>query len=525
MYNFAQPDVIPPEGKRKGWLLTNGIGGFAASTISGINTRRYHGLLVASLRPPVDRRLLLSKLEDEVYLDGRKHRLFSSETLGGFSGQGFNYLQEFKRFPLPTYIYQVEDITLEKQVMMVSGRNTTLIRYRITNENGRYVRLQIYPLTTCRDYHWTTRKTEWPFLTSPTDYGAVVEAYEGAPMLYLASDHARCAMAGCWHYNFFYEEEAFRGLDSVEDLYCPVIFELETVSSMIFWVAASTDPLPMVEGWAARKREQEIERIRYIIDQADFPEDQMDVLALAADSFLVQRPSIGGMTVIAGYPWFADWGRDAMIALPGLTLTTKRFADFKKVVRTFANYERDGLIPNLFPDNAGEPVYNTVDASLWVFWCMYKYLQYTGDYGFPEEMYPVLNRIVDNYMAGTRYGIGMDKDGLITQGEEGMALTWMDAKVDNDVITPRRGKTVEINALWNFALHFTAFLAAKFGHEARSHELMQIRTLSKSSFNTEFWNENSGCLYDVVMGASKDATIRCNQIIALSLPSQLLDRE
>ncbi|MGE5422405.1 MAG: amylo-alpha-1,6-glucosidase [Ignavibacteriales bacterium] len=525
MYRFAQPDLIPPGGKHKGWLLTNGIGGFAASTISGINTRRYHGLLVASLRPPVDRRMLLAKLEEEIYVDGSRYKLFSSENLGGYSGQGFNYLQEFKRFPLPTYIYQVEDVRLEKEIMLVAGHNTVLVRYRVTNETGRNVRLRIYPLTTCRDYHWTTRKNEWPFVTRPNEYGAVVEAYEGAPLLYLASDKASCAVDGYWHFNNYYEEEAFRGLDSVEDLYCPVVFELETSCTLDFWIAASTNPVPMGNDWATKKREQEIGRIRKVIEQANFPGAEMDVLALAADNFLVERRNVEGMSVIAGYPWFSDWGRDAMISLPGLTLATKRVADFKNVMRTFARYEKDGLIPNLFPDDAGDPAYNTVDASLWTFWCIYKYVQYTGDYEFPEEIYPVLNRIIDKYMQGTMFGIGMDRDGLIVQGEEDKALTWMDAKVENQVITPRRGKAVEINALWNFALCFTAFLASKLGNETRRQELSDLRKLVIKSFNKEFWHDDGGYLYDVVDGRTKDAAIRCNQIIALSLPAQLLDRD
>ncbi|MGE5416459.1 MAG: amylo-alpha-1,6-glucosidase [Acidobacteriota bacterium] len=524
MFNFGQPDVLPPAGKTREWLLTNGIGGFAGSTISGINTRRYHGLLVASLKPPVDRRVTLAKLEEEIHIDGRKFSLFSSETLGGFSGRGFDYLQEFRRFPLPTYVYRIEDVFIEKEIMLVHGENTALIRYQVLNENSRRVKLNILPLITCRDYHHLTRKNTWPFRTFGTDTGVAVAAYEGSPVLYLSSDEARCTKTGYWYYNLFYETEAFRGLDSVEDLYCPVHFEVETDRSMVFWVTAKLDSGEMTRSWAIKQRSQELQRLAGIIGNLQLENGFFKVLCLAADSFLVHRKTVDGMSVIAGYPWFADWGRDSMIALPGLTLVTGRHDDYRKVMRTFLTYEKDGLIPNLFPDDAGNPVYNTVDASLWVFWSLYKYLQYTGDFSFLEEMHPYLKHIVDHYTNGTRFGIKMDSDGLVTQGEEGYALTWMDAKVHGDVITPRLGKAVEINALWHFALHFDAFLASKFAEKGRAQASKELAVRVRESFNQAFWFEKGGHLYDVVTNNGPDEALRCNQVIPLSLPVRLLDR-
>lgn len=526
MYDFAQMDLLPPAGKQKEWLLTNGIGGFAASTISGINTRRYHGLLIASLKPPVDRRLILAKLEEEVVIDGRLYILFSSETLGGFSGCGFNHLLEFKRFPFPTYIYQIEDCILEKEIMLVSGQNTVLIRYRLINENERQVRLNILPLVTSRDYHGTTRRNDWPFKTmQDKKTKATIEAFPGAPPLHLGSDQAQCEKTGFWYFNIFYELEAARGLDAVEDLFCPIRFAIESKESLEFWVGASTEQLEIDTSTVQLCRELEINRMQGLIEHLPTENWSLKALTLAADSFLVKRSDLQSLTVIAGYPWFADWGRDAMISLPGLTLTTGRFKDFRQVIKTFLTFEKDGLLPNLFPDNPGPPAYNTADAAMWVFWCLFKYFQYTNDLSFLEEHYPVLVRILENHMKGTHHGIKMTGDGLITQGETLKALTWMDARVGDEVITPRRGKPVEINALWCFALRFSSFLALQFGDSVNARNFKELAIYSQNSFQEMFWFPTGGYLYDLVNDYERDESIRCNQIIALSLPVRLLSAD
>jgi len=525
-FRFAQTDLLPPLGKRKEWLLTNGIGGFAASTISGINTRRYHGLLVAALRPPVDRRLMLAKCEEEVFIDDRKHSLFSSETLGGFSGYGFNYLLEFRRFPFPTYVYQIEDCLLEKEIILVYGQNTVLIRYRLTNENGRRIAINLFPLVTSRDYHWTTRRNDWPFEVSIPEHGrASIEAYPGAPRLHFYTDRAELKKAGFWYFNLFYDIEAARGLDAVEDLYCPLRVNLEGDSSIEFWLAASAEEQNVDPGVFCEYREKELGRLKGLIKSTPAQSQLSRVLALAADSFLVRRENIDSLTVIAGYPWFADWGRDAMIALPGLTLPTRRWADFRQVVHTFLAFEKDGLLPNLFPDDGSPPAYNTADAAMWSFWCLFKYLQYTGDLGFLQAHYPVLVRILERHMHGTEHGIRMDRDCLITQGAPFKALTWMDAKVGDEVITPRRGKTVEINALWCFALSFVCYLASQWGDDAQARQLRAISLAARKSFREKFWNQEGGYLFDLIGEEVRDDSLRCNQIIALSLPIRLLEPE
>jgi len=526
VFRFPSTDLIPPKGKHKEWLLTNGIGGFAASTVSGINTRRYHGLLIASLKPPVDRRLMLAKLEEEVIIDGRNYSLFSSETQGGFSGYGFNYLLEFRRYPFPTYIYAVEDCILEKEIMLVSGQNTVLVKYRLTNENGRQVRLNIFPLITSRDYHWTIRRNDWPFkILHDNGSNVSIEPFTGAPLLYMGSDQARCEKTGFWYLDIFYESEVSRGLDAVEDFYCPVRFVAEGSQSREFWIWASTEPLEMSTSRAEQYRDKEISRIQGLMEHLPVENGTLKLLGLAADSFLVKRYDLQSLTVIAGYPWFADWGRDAMISLPGLTLTTGRFEDFRQVIRTFLSFEKDGLIPNLFPDNPGPPAYNTADAALWVFWCLCKYYQYTGDLSFIKEQYPVLQRILENYIKGTLNGIRMTHEGLITQGEALKALTWMDARVDDEVITPRGGKPVEINALWCFALYFASFIASSSGDSTSAKYYMDLAANSRKSFQKEFWFQDGGYLYDLVSDGGRDESIRCNQIIALSLPVRLLTEE
>ncbi|NLW44199.1 MAG: glycogen debranching protein [Syntrophomonadaceae bacterium] len=528
MFRYASSDLVPPAGKRKEWLLTNGIGGFAASTISGINTRRYHGLLIASLKPPVDRRLLLAKLEEEVIIDGRAYKLFASETVGGFSGYGFNHLLEFRRFPFPAYIYEIEDCILEKEIILVSGQNTVLVRYSLTNANERQVRLHIFPLVTCRDYHHTVRRNDWPFeVVEDNGTNTAIEPFPGAPRLFLGSVGARSEITGFWYFDVYYEVEAARGLDAVEDLYCPLRFVAEGANTMELWVWAGTERVDSSIAGMRRYREQEISRIQDLADSISTDNKYLRILSLAANSFLVRRSEIEGLTVIAGYPWFADWGRDAMISLPGLTLTTGRFDDFRQVIRTFLTCEKDGLIPNLFPDNPGPPVYNTADASLWVFWCLYKYYQYTGDLNLPAEQYPGLLRILEGHIKGTRHGIRMESDGLITQGEPFYALTWMDAQVGGEAVTPRRGKTVEINALWCLALYFAGFLASRLGDTARARSLKELFYKSRESFGREFWFAEGGYLYDRIDEDERDESIRCNQVIALSLPVRLLtpDRE
>ncbi|MDH7577980.1 MAG: amylo-alpha-1,6-glucosidase [Bacillota bacterium] len=517
---FSKSELNPEIGPTKEWLLTNGIGGFAASTIIGLNTRRYHGLLIASLRPPIDRRLLVAKLDEDLYLEDRKYVLGANQVHSGYAQRGYEHLQRFRRNPFPTFTYHVDDVFIIKKIFMIYGRNTTVVNYRIINEHGKKVTLQIFPLVNCRDYHAAIFENDWPFQQEVQDFQVKIEPFRGAPCLYLASDQARYVKRGSWYKGMYYTVEEYRGLPCYEDHYIPGYFVVHTQTSEDFTVVLSTEEVFSFNYAALEAGERE--RLQSLLDLAGYQDEFAQQLVLAADAFLVQRESTGKRTIIAGYPWFSDWGRDAMIALPGLTLCTKRFPEAREILATFAAYEQEGLIPNMFPDAGEAPLYNTVDAPLWYFYAVQKFLAYTADYGFiKENIFPTLKRIIAHYQAGTKFGIKMDQDGLIVAKCSGLQLTWMDAKVGNWVVTPREGKPVEVNALWYNALCFMAQLAPVFGEPDKYSELAEkVRT----SFRSGFWNEVEHCLYDVINTEIKDARIRPNQVLAVSLPFSPLTR-
>lgn len=505
----------------KNWIVTNGLGGFAAGTIIGANNSKYHGLLFAALRPPGERTLLLAKLEEEVLLRGKSYQLGANETATGVYPTGFKYIQTFELNPFPHFTYVVEDVMLEKYIFMVYGSNTTVVRYSVFCPDDTDFTLKITPFVNCRHYHHTVRKNDWPFHQVTRQNGTFIEAYPGAPRLHLYSDRAFYAKGpGYWFENIFYRTESRRGLDPWEDHYMPGSFLVNLKNGDSVSIIASTEEKEISN--SLLKQVEAEKRLAQLVEKAGYHDEFAARLVLAADSFIVYRQSTQAKTIIAGYPWFTDWGRDAMIALPGLTLVTRRFEEAKEILRTFAKYCKDGLIPNMFPDEGMEPLYNTVDAPLWFFFAVYKYLQYTGDDEFVRDtIFPVLKEIIDHYQKGTHFNIHMDDDGLIAAGTEGTQLTWMDAKVGDWVVTPREGKPVEINALWFNALQVTALLAKKYGEEARDYSLLSNKV--RKNFVQVFWNEEGKYLYDVVKGDYKDAAIRPNQIFAVSLPFSLLD--
>lgn len=506
----------------KNWIITNGLGGFAAGTIIGANNSKYHGLLFAALRPPGDRRLLLAKLEEEVILRGQSHLLGANETATGIYPDGFGYIQTFELNPFPHFTYVVKDVMLEKTIFMIQGSNTTVVRYSVFCPDEAEITMRITPFVNNRHYHHTTRKNDWPFHQQVQEKGTVIEAYEGAPKLCLYSDRALYEKGrGYWFENIFYRNESRRGLDSWEDHYMPGSFVISVKNEDSFAIIASADGEDKVTNPLLKQIEQE-KRLAHLVEQSGLSDNFASRLVIAADSFIVDRKSTQSKTVIAGYPWFTDWGRDTMIALPGLTLVTRRFEDARDILQTFARYCKDGLIPNMFPDEGTKPLYNTVDAPLWFFYAVYKYLQYTEDYDFVKrEVYSALKDIVKHYREGTHFNIHMDKDGLISAGTEDIQLTWMDAKVGDWVVTPRQGKAVEINALWYNALQIMALLARKFSEQ--SEEYTELAKRVRKSFVEVFWNQEGKYLYDVVKGGHKDSSIRPNQIFAVSLPFALLD--
>ena len=438
------------------WLETNGLGGFSSSTITGLNTRRYHGLLTAATKPPVRRFVLLSKMEETLLVDGRPYDLSSNQYPGVVHPQGYRYLSEFRLDPFPTFVYRVEGIEIEKRVFMIHGENTTAIEYEIRKpDSAPACSLELRPLIAFRDYHATTQSNDSINRAVRAGDGiASITPYKGLPALHFGHNAASLEESGNWYFNFEYEAELERGLDGHEDLFNPFVmrFSFQDVARAI--VIASTEARAAQE--VAELKRRELERRKRVLRGAPSSDPLIQQLTVAADQFIVQRGELN--SVIAGYHWFADWGRDTMIALPGLTLMTGRPEIARNILEAFAQSADRGMLPNRFPDAGETPEYNTVDATLWLFEAVRSYMHYTGDYQFVRDrLYTKLKEIVDWHFCGTRYGIRVDgEDGLLACGEPGVQLTWMDAKVGDWVVTPRSGKPVEIQALWHNALQCPA---------------------------------------------------------------------
>jgi predicted glycogen debranching enzyme len=489
------------------WLETNGLGGFASSTAAGMNTRRYHGLLTAATKPPVGRFVLLSKLEETLIIGGRRYDLSTNQFPGVVHPQGYRYLQEFRRDPFPTSIYRVEGIEIEKRVFMIHSQNATVIEYESASECS----LELRPLIAFRDFHGTTHQNDAVDRALHIGAGTVsIAPYPDLPALHFGHNGA-VDPAGDWYFNFEYSEELARGLDGHEDLFHP--FTLRFSGNAI--VVASTEPISASQ--VPELKRAEIERRKKILRGAPVANPFIEQLTAAADQFIVKRGELN--SVIAGYHWFSDWGRDTMIALPGLTLTTGRPDIARNILEAFAQSADRGMLPNRFPDAGEAPEYNTVDATLWMFEAVRSYLHYTGDHGFVRDrLYPKLKEIVDWHFAGTRYGIRARADGLLACGEPGVQLTWMDAKVGDWVVTPRIGMPVEVQALWYNAL----CVLRDLGMDASLGELAEK---TRASFEAQFWNADAGCLYDVINGEARDTSIRPNQIFAVSLHHRMLPPE
>jgi predicted glycogen debranching enzyme len=508
------------------WLETNGIGGFSSSTISGLNTRRYHGLLTAATKPPVGRFVLLSKLEETLLIDGRRYELSSNQYPGVTYPQGFRYQSRFCLDPFPRFTYEVEGVRLEKSVFMVQGENTTVVRYELEKSvaaDNQDLRLEVRPLIAFRDYHGTTHENSALNPHIETEPGQIsFKPYGDLPTLHLAHDLGDVDPNGFWYRNFQYALEQERGLDHVEDLFSPCALTIDLNQRKKVNIIASTKRHHA--GDADTYRKAEIERRSSVNKEAKETNNLTTSLRSAADQFIVSRER--GETVIAGYHWFADWGRDTMIALPGLTLVNGRWDIAKNILAEFATHVDQGMLPNRFPDAGEAPEYNTVDATLWFFESVRSFVQYTGDYEFVRtSLYSVLQDIVNWHVRGTRYQIHVDEDGLLFSGAPGVQLTWMDAKVGDRVVTPRHGKPVEIQALWYNALRVMEELAERFNDPNAKREYGAMADKACASFNALFWNEQLGCLDDVITAEIRDASIRPNQVIAISLPNTMVPND
>jgi len=512
-----------PVSSKREWLVTNGLGGYAAGTVAGANTRRYHGLLVASPKPPTERVLLLATVQLVCCYLGERYELGSNEFADGtISPAGHSHIESFDlQDGIPTWHYALADALLQKQIFMTPDANTTWIGLRLLRGSAP-VDLELTPLCTYREYHGHSRGAQ-PFQVDAGPGSCTVRTLDGAMPLRLQSEQSRFIQAPDWYWGFLHRAEAERGLDSLEDLFSPGRFVLQLLPLDRAYLSATVEA---GLGESADKVVQALTlKARAVVSGLpDTAPPWIQQLALAADQFIVRRRTANsvGVSIIAGYPWFTDWGRDAMIALPGLTSSLGRHEIAAQVLRTFASFVDHGMLPNRFPDQGESPDYNTVDATLWLFHALQCQLDASADYSLGVELLPTLLAIIRAHVDGTRHGICVDyRDGLLQAGEPGTQLTWMDAKVGDRVVTPRWGKAVEVNALWLNALHVTVELARRARDTSAANECQALLVHAAKHFS-RFWNAAKGCLYDVidVVGSSQcDDSVRPNQIFAVSLPN------
>jgi len=528
------------------WLMTNGLGGYASSTVLGLNTRKYHGLLVAALNPPVDRRVLLTRLDEEILLDNRTYFLGANENTHGIQPEGYRFLTSFSLAPFPTYTYDLDKrFRLQKTIFMPHEKNASVILYEVFNATDKRARVSLAPLVNSRHFHSVTQtdRIPWSFVQKTSNQDVTTQPSTGLSALKLFSTNGRYVTGkGEWVETYF-RVEAMRGESSLDHSYKPGFFEVELVSNetkqfSILAVAGKNeseadsnfssiyeDPASIYTLYNAELKRRTDLLNNFLKSRSGIQlEDWLKWLVLATDTFIVNRGSARAKSVIAGYHWFNDWGRDSLISLPGLTLITGRFEDAKKILLTFIQYCREGLVPNSFPDSIQDvPAYNTVDASLWYFNAVLQFLKYTNDFQFVKErLWPTLESIIDHHIHGTIFNIRVDEDGLITHGAQ---LTWMDTALGCTPITPRVGKAVEIQALWYNALKVTQLLSNRFGQEDKADTYGLMAEKAKRSFLEKFWNQQKNCLFDVeVNGNQKDDSLRPNQILAAALDFTTLDK-
>jgi len=558
------------EGLNHEWLVTNGLGGYASGSLVGATTRSYHGLLVAATRPPVERTVLVTKIDETVRLpNGHTLHLGTNEYQDGtIDPQGYQHLDTVAlEGDIPCFTYTLgELLSLEKRIWMEYGQNTTYVQYTLhgafdesIEKSEEKLTLTVSPYCLYRDHHSVTRGSpNWRFLVDNQGNKCSVRAYDGAtPITMIAGPSAIFTPTGWWYWKVLHRRERERGLPDIEDVYQPGNFRMQLVPGMhVTLVLRAESDLPAELGrelhedavaHALLRHNRRNRQLLTVAERTTADLAQKDPvlarLTVAADQFIVARPEQGASsaigkenirltperkTIIGGYPWFTDWGRDSMISLPGLLLTTGRYSEARGLLKAFASFTQNGLIPNRFPDHGEAPEYNTADATLWMFHALDSYLAVTGDWTLLKELYPTMSDIIAWHVRGTSYNIGVDtRDGLLHQGVPGLQLTWMDAKVDDRVITPRHGKAVEVNALWYRALTAIESWAVRLSIDATQYS--QLRTQVRQNFASRFWYKDGGYLYDVVdvdgVPGQNDASLRPNQLLAGSLTRDLLSEE
>jgi predicted glycogen debranching enzyme len=503
------------------WLETNGLGGWSSSSIIHAHTRRYHGLFVAATKPPAERTVMVSKLDETIVIADKRIELgcnlYNSDIIHPVGNQ---YLKSFSKELFPEWIYEAEGIQLKKTIAMLHSENTVVVLYDVIKASKKFM-LEFLPLMAGRFYHSLQHAGPQMHWDVDFDNGIFHNQPDGKLDVYINVPGAAYQHSPRWFNNFKYSEEANRGLDFTEDLFNHGVFSVQLKKGDSIGIIISTDDPSGRDAYELVAKES-LRRQELLNEQ---PQDEtLQQLVLAADQFIVKRGD-DLKTVIAGYHWFTDWGRDTMISLPGLCLSTGRFDDAKKILSAFANSVSMGMLPNRFQDNNEPPEYNNVDGTLWYFIAVYKYLLATNDKKFVlNDILPVLQEIIDWHFKGTRYNIHVDEDGLLFAGETGQQLTWMDARIGDWVVTPRMGKPVEIQALWYNALKIFAELLRLNKHGSNADQ-MEIRAAkAKDSFDKLFWYERGNYLYDNIDENGKPNTeLRPNQLFAISLPYALLE--
>ena len=523
------------EGNELSWVIGNGIGGFANSTVAGGSAILHHGYLVAALNPPVNRYLILTRTQEEVRINNRNYDLTSQNYINT-SKNGHEYLERFIFDSIPEYRYRVEDVYIKKTISMDYGHNTVAICYEI--ENGTEdINFKIVPVFNYRLSGEAIEKSQLNFTEEIKGNKLILVPQQNPDIeITLTSSEGeyydrRLIPSNISTPNYLYEENNYCNIENrtgflgLDNHYTPyeININLKAMETKKLYITCTIEKEIDKDGFQIEKEYKD--RVNRLVLKGEYEDNFANNLVKAADHFIVKRNSTGLKTILAGYPWFTDWGRDTMIAFEGLVLCTKRYEDAREILESFSKYVKDGLVPNLFPDENTEPLYNTVDASLWYFQAVYKYLKYTGkddDYEFIKtKIYDKLVEIFKAYSTKTLFSIGMDEDGLIFAGSGLDQVTWMDVRVGDLVVTPRHGKPVEINALWYNALCIMDELRIKFEKEDLGYKKLADKV--KKSFQDKFWNEEKNCLYDVI--DKKDDKIRPNQIWAVSLPFSILSRE
>jgi len=503
------------------WIETNGYGGWASATLTGTNFRRYHGLFISG--PMSQRMVLLSKMDESIYFESESYQLGTNRYKDSIYPNGYQYLDQFSKDLFPSWIYKFGSFTLKKSIAGLALENAILICYEVLDAPGPF-EMVLTPLVAARGYHALSKansqiRNEANLVDNVWSYQAYgpethFEIQTNAHLNYIPRPE--------WYYNFFYPAEQERGQDCEEDLFSPGLLKTQMVKGgkYYFLISENNETASMMEDlWNAERDRRNSLLKNSAID------DLSRTLILASDQFIVKTEE-NLNSVIAGYHWFLDWGRDTMISLPGLCISTHRTLEAKRILQTFANNIYQGIIPNRFSDHNGKPEYNTADATLWFFVACYRYYLATED---PEILngswIGIFQSIMDWHLRGTIYNIHADHDGLLYQGEGGTQLTWMDAKVGDWVVTPRTGKVVEINALWYNAHQIFSFFLMKSGDSEKAEYYKNGAANLQSVFISKFWNENGSYLYDVLDNDFKDAKFRPNQLFAISLPFPVVNYE